>query len=77
MTELLNSIETEIVKPLIFFLLALAAIYFVWGVFMFVQSYDNESKRADYKRHMVYGIIGLGIMLSVQGIIDLIKDTVS
>ncbi|MCK5027173.1 MAG: hypothetical protein KAS07_02020 [Candidatus Pacebacteria bacterium] len=73
---LIERIRTEIVEPLIFLFLALAALYFVYGVFMFVKNYDSDTGRSEGKKHLVYGIIGLAIMLSVNGIIKLIQATV-
>ena len=72
---MIDTIRTEIVEPLIFLFLALAALYFVYGVFMFVKNYDSETGRSDGKKHLIYGIIGLAIMLSVNGIITLIRTT--
>lgn len=73
---LLSILEVEIVEPFIYLMLAVSAVYFVWGVFQFVRTSDSEDGRTTGKKHMVYGIIGLAIMLAVTGIIDLIRNTV-
>lgn len=73
---MIDTVRTEIVEPLMFLLLGLAALYFIFGVFMFIKDYDNDGGRSDGKRHLVYGIIGLAIMLSVNGIISVIIDAV-
>ena len=74
---LLTILQEEIVKPFIYLMLAVSAVYFVWGVFQFVRSSDSEDGRTTGKKHMIYGVVGLAIMLAVEGIIDLIRNTVA
>ncbi len=76
MDDLLNGIKTEIVNPAIYLLLALAAVYFVWGVFVFVSNQENDEAREKGKQHMIWGIVGIAIMLSTFGIIEMIKGTI-
>ncbi|MCK5027172.1 MAG: hypothetical protein KAS07_02015 [Candidatus Pacebacteria bacterium] len=54
------------------FFVAVAAIYFLWGVLKFVAAGDNEEARVAGKKSMIWGIIGITIMLSFWGIIELI-----
>jgi len=37
---------------------------------------DKEDKRTAGKQHMIWGIIGMAIMVSVFGIINLIMSTI-
>ena len=71
---IVDKIKTEIVDPAIYLLITLAAIYFIWGVFLFIKDYDNEEGRTKGKKHLIWGIIGLFIMLSVQAIVSLMID---
>ena len=73
--SLLASIKSEILQPIIYLLVGLAVIYFLWGMFEFIQNADNSSKREDGYKHMIYGVIGLVIIFSVNGIIALITST--
>jgi high-affinity Fe2+/Pb2+ permease len=74
---LLTKIEDGIVVPFIYLMLAISAIFFVWGVFQFVRSSDNPEGQTKGKQHMIWGVIGLAIMLAVNSIIDLIDNTVN
>ncbi len=74
--DLLDKIKTEIVNPAIYLLLALAAVYFVWGVFTFVSNYENPEAQEAGKKHMIWGIIGVAIMLSAFGIMRMIAGTI-
>jgi len=74
--EYLSRFIDNIVNPIIYFLFALALLYFLYGVFIFIMSADDETARATGKKHMFWGVIGLFIMVSVYGILDLVIGTV-
>lgn len=74
--SLYTSILNNIVSPVIYLLGALAIVYFVWGVFVFIQNADSPEKRAEGFKHMMWGVIGLFIMVSAKGIIAIIKATI-
>jgi hypothetical protein len=73
---LLNNINKVIINPLIGFLFALAMVYFIYGVTRYLLSPDNEEVRKESRSQMLWGIIGMFIMVSVFGIIHLVQDTV-
>jgi hypothetical protein len=77
LSTIIDKIWTEIINPFILLMMAVAAVYFIWGVFLFVKNSADDADKGEGKKHMVYGIIGLFIMISVEGIIALIKATVS
>lgn len=73
--EYLNRFISNIVNPVIYFLFAVALMYFLYGVLIFIINADDESARDTGKKHMFWGVIGLFIMVSVYGIIGLILGT--
>jgi MFS superfamily sulfate permease-like transporter len=75
--EVLGDALEYVVNPLIGFMMAVAVLVFIWGVAEFLRNQGQESgeAREKGKRHMFYGIIGLLIMVSVFGIMRLMKDT--
>lgn len=73
---LLKKINSEILNPIIGLLFALALLYFVWGVYEFIQGADDESKRRDGQQHMLWGVIGLAIMISAFGIMQVVCKTI-
>lgn len=73
--SLLSKILSNIVTPVIYLLFALAVIYFLWGMITFLQNVDDVQKRAEGQQHMLWGIIGLFIMVSAKGIISVILAT--
>jgi hypothetical protein len=72
----LSNINDQIVTPIIYLLFALATVYFLYGVYLFVKNAESPDKRSEGAQSMIWGIIGLFIMLSVKGIINLILRTV-
>lgn len=64
-----------ILFPLISLLLALALLLFIYGVFEYIAGSADESKRSIGRMHMVWGIVGMIIMVSAYGIISLALAT--
>ncbi len=74
--NLVNPIVDNIVFPAIQLLFGVAVLYFVWGVLQFVLHGSDESAREKGKLTMLWGTIGMFIMVSAWGIIYLISNTV-
>lgn len=51
-------------------ILTAAVVYFLFGVFQFVKSAGDEKARAAGRDHMIYGIIGIAVMVSVWGLVN-------
>lgn len=75
-TDLLNNISKFIINPIIFTLFSIAFVVFIWGLVQFVANLDNEEARSTGGKHMIWGLIGMAIMVSVNGIIGIIDSTV-
>ena len=73
---LVDKLVAQIVNPLIGLAFAVAFVYFCYGVIEFIMNRDKEDKRTAGKQHMIWGIIGMAIMVSVFGIINLIMSTI-
>src|SRR5690242_733256 len=73
--KLFANIINQIVTPIIYLLLTLAVIYFMYGVLKFIQNADSPEERATGFNHMKWGVIGIFIMVSAKGIINLILAT--
>lgn len=72
---LISKINQVIINPIIGIIFALAVILFFYGVAKFLFYSENDDKRKEGRSHMIWGIIGMFIMVSVFGIIRLIMDT--
>ncbi len=74
-TILLNKISEFVINPIIYLLFAAAFVVFIWGLAQFAMHLDNEEARSTGVKHMIWGVIGMVIMVSVRGILNLIDAT--
>lgn len=77
LNDFLTKVNAQIVNPLIKFLFALAIAYFLYGVFEFISNQANEEKKTTGKSHMIWGIVGITIMLGVWGILSIILNSLN
>lgn len=55
-------------------LIALGVVFFVWGVITYVISSDEEAK-AKGRTNMIYGIIGLAVIVGLWGLVRIVGNT--
>lgn len=72
---LVSTIITNVFRPLVSILLGLALIYFLIGVFKYIQSTGDETKRKEGINMMTYGVIALFVMVSVWGLVAVLQKT--
>lgn len=75
--QLLDNINQYIINPIILLMMAVAFVVFVWGVVVFIAKQDDTEAVEKGKKHMLWGILGLAIMVSVFGIIKVIVNFVA
>ena len=75
LTDLVNFFTDFIYDSVIKLIYALITLVFLLGVFEFVKNADNETKRAEGRQFMIWGIIGLFVMISFQGIVMVLQNT--
>lgn len=64
----------DILGVLLPFLVALGVIVFVWGVITYVIASDEEAKKSGRDR-MIYGIIGLAVIVALWGLVRIVTNT--
>ena len=67
------SIKTEIINPVIKLLIVVGVIYFLYGVVHFMQNRDDK----DGKNHMIWGLVGLAVMVSAFGLVNFLYSLVA
>jgi len=75
--SVLDPIISNIINPVIGLLFAVGVIVFAYGVFEMVWKGGDPEARETGRNHMIGGVIGMFIMVSAWGIINLISNTVS
>jgi uncharacterized membrane protein len=54
--------------------ISLAVVWFIFNVFMYAVAGDEE-KKASAKKQMIWGIIGIFVMVSVWGLVNILQST--
>jgi hypothetical protein len=75
METLLHKINTVIINPLLLLMFSVAFLYFMWGVFSYIKDQDNEKTRGASRDKIMYGLIGLVMMVAVFGIWNMLLRT--
>jgi len=64
----------SILNTIVPLLVTLGVVYFVWGVVQYIMTGD-EAKKKEGRTKMIYGIIGLVVIITMWGIVGLITNT--
>ncbi len=70
---LVYGVTTEIVKYIIFIIVSLSLLSFLWGMAKFILNAGNETEREKGKKTMVWGLLSLFVMVSLMGIVYMIR----
>jgi len=68
-----NSVKS-VLGALIPIFISLAVVYFIWEVFQYTIAGDEDKKSAA-KKGMIWGIIGLFIMISIWGLVGILTTS--
>lgn len=63
-----------IINTIVIILIAAAVAYFMWAVVKYITA-KEEDQKGEARNHMIYGIIGLFVMVSVWGLVALLQNT--
>jgi nitrogen fixation-related uncharacterized protein len=73
-----NTLVGEVVNPILLLLFAVGLLIFVWGLIEFLWGMSkggSDDSRRNGKNHMLWGIVGMFIMVSAFAIVNVIKNT--
>ncbi len=59
----------------IYLIIALAVIVFFYGIVLYIAKSDSESERKKGVQYILFGIIGLFVMISVWGLVYILTST--
>lgn len=74
LTDILG-IFRDLINTILPIIIALALLYFFWGLAQFVLAAGDETKQGEAKSIMIWGIIALFVMISVWGLVNVLVDT--
>jgi FtsH-binding integral membrane protein len=70
----MNTIITQVLRPVVNLLFVAATVIFTWGVIEYVAKSDSEDGRTIGRRHMIWGIVGLVIMFTAVAVVEIFKN---
>lgn len=73
--EVMAAIVGSIIDPLVLLIFSAGIFLFTWGLVVFLTQLNNPEGRQKGVRHMLWGIVGIFIMATVFGIINIITET--
>jgi phosphotransferase system glucose/maltose/N-acetylglucosamine-specific IIC component len=73
--NLVDRLNSVIIFPLMTLLTAAALLVFLWGGLQFIIGAGDETARKKGKQHMLWGIVGLLIILSAYTILRIAAGT--
>ncbi len=72
--EIIDVVIAEILDPLTTLFFVAATVLFLYGVIEYVAGAANEEARTTGRRHMIWGLSGLLIMLATKVIIKIFEN---
>ena len=72
----LSKIIELILSPLVQLMFFAAFVVFAWGILVMILNASDETKRSEGKKHMMYGIVGMLIMIGAAGIFQIFESTI-
>lgn len=70
-----DKVNSIILYPIITLLMAVAVLIFLWGCFEYVLHGDDDHARSQGAKHMLWGVIGLVVMISAVAIMNIALAT--
>lgn len=74
--KILSNVNTIIINPIIILFIAIAFLFFIYGVFEYLwKSKSDPSKIKEGRSHMGWGLFGMFIMISVLGLFKFLLNS--
>lgn len=72
---LMSKINDVIINPIVTFMFAVALLFFVFGIVQFLANPADEEGRQKGKQNIIWGVVGMAIMVSVFGIMRFVINS--
>ena len=73
--SIMYRLQAYIIDPAILIVFSLGFLLFVFGLVEFLWNLNEGGENEEGKQHMLWGIVGMLIMVSVFGILELLDNT--
>lgn len=72
--SMFQKMVTELFNPLYKLAAAIAFVYFLYGVVLFIYNYNKPDEKNTGKSHLLWGLVGLFIIFSIGGIMKVFSS---
>jgi len=66
-----------VVTALVPLLMAIVVVIFIIGVIKYITAGGDEAKRTEGRNYMIYGVVGLFVIVAVWGLVNLLRSTLN
>ncbi|MDP2648999.1 MAG: hypothetical protein Q8P19_03840 [bacterium] len=73
--DIVSRFRIYLIDPAILIVFAVGFFFFVFGLVEFLWKLNEGGDSKEGKQHMIWGIVGMLIMVSVYGILSLVTNT--
>lgn len=74
---LVGKIVDAIVNPILTLFFVLSVLLFLFGMIRFLFNRVSAKEQEDGKQHMIWGVVGMAIMVSAWAIVNLLQATLT
>ncbi len=75
LTEFIGNVVEFIIQPLIVLIVTAGVAYFIWVTASFIWNSEKADERKKGTQHLLWGIIGIVIMVAVIGILRVVLNS--
>ena len=73
----LVNVAGGIIQVIVPFVIGLAVLVIIWGIFGYITGAGDEEKRGEAKQYIIWGIIGLFVMTAIWGLVGIVSSTLN
>ena len=73
----IGNLARTILNPLIVLMFVVATLYFIYGVVIYIKNSQSDTEREKGARHIMWGLIGIFIMMTVYGILEFVANSLN
>ena len=73
-TTIIGRFSDQVINPILWLLVVAGVVYFFWQIVRMIYKYDDTTALEEGKRNLIWGTIGVAIMVSAIGLINFVKS---
>lgn len=64
-----------ILQQIVYLIVGLGLLVFLYGIFGYISNFSDEKKRQESVSYIIYGLLGLFVMISVWGLVGILTGS--